>query len=69
MAKGKSSSSGYILFSKEVRPKLQEQDPSLSFGQLAKAIGQRWKALSEAEREVYNAKAPSKKISKKKGRK
>jgi hypothetical protein len=68
MAKGKSATSGYTAFSKELRPKLREQDPSLTFGQLSKTIGERWKALSDAEKAVYIEQAASKRGFKKGGK-
>jgi hypothetical protein len=53
MVAKKRQTSGYIVFCKELRPKLHASNPSLSFGAIAKKLGQMWKDLSEAEKAVY----------------
>jgi high mobility group protein B3 len=53
--------SGFHLFSAEMRPRLKEQQPSLSFGDMAKRLGQLWKEMDESERAPYCAKAKAKK--------
>jgi hypothetical protein len=35
----------YFLFTAEVRAKIKAEDPSLSFGEIAKLIGQKWKEI------------------------
>ena len=42
-----------MLFSKENRPKVKEDNPDITFGQVGKKLGEMWRALSEEEREEY----------------
>lgn len=51
---GRKHYSGYIIFSQEVRPEVQE---SFSGGDIMKEIGRRWKELSQEERDEYNNRA------------
>jgi hypothetical protein len=44
------SSDTYHLFAKEMRPKLKEENPNLSFTELPKELGARWRALSDGEK-------------------
>ncbi|EOD20010.1 hypothetical protein EMIHUDRAFT_208774 [Emiliania huxleyi CCMP1516] len=50
---GKKKLSGFMKFSQERRPTLKAEKPDLTFGELAKAIGAEWKAMSEAEQGEY----------------
>lgn len=45
--------SSYMFYSKERRPKLQEEQPTLRFGEYSKVIAQEWKALTDEERVVF----------------
>ena len=45
-----------MLFSKEHRPKLKEEEPDLTFGQIGKKLGEMWRALSDEEKEEYKTK-------------
>ena len=45
--------SGYMLFCKEQRPIVKEENPDMTFGELGKELGKRWKALSDADKEGY----------------
>lgn len=47
----------FMYYSTEMRPKLKEENPDLSFGDLAKLVGQKYKELSEDDKAVYEAKA------------
>ena len=47
----------FALFSQEMRPKLQEEDPEMSFGDLGRKMGELWHALKEEEKEVYRKRA------------
>jgi len=47
----------FIMFSKEVRPRFQKDYPNETFGDIGKRVGQRWKELSEDEKQEYNKKA------------
>ncbi|CDH57466.1 hypothetical protein RO3G_07013 [Lichtheimia corymbifera JMRC:FSU:9682] len=47
--------SAYVMFANDVRSKLKEQN--LTFAQLAKATGERWKSLNDTERQRYETMA------------
>ena len=46
--------SGFMLFSKEMRPNLIAADPGLSFGDVSKCLGELWRGLPDAEKARYN---------------
>jgi len=50
---GKKKLSGYMKFSQERRPGLKTEQPDLTFGEIGKALGAEWKALSEADKAKY----------------
>ncbi|KAI9320638.1 hypothetical protein BX666DRAFT_1909821 [Dichotomocladium elegans] len=47
--------SAYVMFSNDIRAQLKGQN--LTFAQLARATGERWKALDDTERQRYEAMA------------
>ncbi|KAG7292318.1 High mobility group nhp1 [Staphylotrichum longicolle] len=49
--------SAYMFFANEQRENVREENPGVSFGEVGKLLGQRWKALSEKQRAPYEAKA------------
>ncbi|KAL2141597.1 hypothetical protein VTI28DRAFT_2199 [Corynascus sepedonium] len=49
--------SAYMFFANEQRENVREENPGVSFGQVGKILGERWKALSEKQRAPYEAKA------------
>lgn len=49
--------SAYMFFANEQRENVREENPGVSFGQVGKILGERWKALSEKQRLPYEAKA------------
>ncbi|KAK4207323.1 High mobility group box domain containing protein [Rhypophila sp. PSN 637] len=49
--------SAYMFFANEQRENVREENPGVSFGEVGKILGQRWKALSEKQRMPYEAKA------------
>ncbi|KAK4694325.1 hypothetical protein P7C71_g3243, partial [Lecanoromycetidae sp. Uapishka_2] len=51
--------SAYMFFANEQRDNVREENPGISFGQVGKVLGERWKALSTKGREPYEAKAKS----------
>ena len=51
--KEKKPLSGYMLFAKEKRPDIIKKSPELTFGEVGKALGAAWKALSETEKAKY----------------
>jgi protein DEK len=57
-AKKRSGGMGpYMIFSNEVRADVRSENPSAGFGDLGRLIGERWRALSDAEKEEYKEKA------------
>lgn len=51
--KEKKPLSGYMLFAKEKRPEIIKKSPELTFGEVGKALGAAWKALSDAQKAKY----------------
>ena len=49
----KKPASPYILFSKDIRPVIVKENPSLKGKEVVKAIADRWKALDDAEKKKY----------------
>jgi len=49
--------SAYMFFANEQRDNVREENPGVSFGQVGKILGERWKALSDKQRAPYEAKA------------
>lgn len=50
---GKKPLTGFMLFSKEFRPKVKEEDPEITFGGIGKKLGEMWRALSDKEKAAY----------------
>lgn len=46
-----------MFFANEQRENVREENPGISFGQVGKLLGERWKALNEKQRTPYEAKA------------
>ena len=46
--------SGFMLFSKEMRPNIIAADPNLPFGDVSKCLGELWRGLPDAEKARYN---------------
>ncbi|CAG8022179.1 unnamed protein product [Penicillium salamii] len=49
--------SAYMFFANDNRDKVREENPGISFGQVGKQLGDKWKALSEDDRKPYDEKA------------
>ncbi|KAB8202878.1 NHP6B like protein [Aspergillus parasiticus SU-1] len=49
--------SAYMFFANDNREKVREENPGISFGQVGKMLGERWKALTETQRRPYEEKA------------
>ncbi|KAG8525989.1 Non-histone chromosomal protein 6 [Bacidia gigantensis] len=49
--------SAYMFFANENRDSVREENPGISFGQVGKVLGERWKALSDKQRVPYEDKA------------
>ena len=52
--KSKSVPSAYILFSHDERPKIKEANPTMSFVEIGRELGRRWKKASEEVKAHYN---------------
>ncbi|KAL7446057.1 hypothetical protein ACHAXH_009669 [Discostella pseudostelligera] len=50
---GKKKLTGYMVFAKEMRPKVLEENSGLSFGEVGKELGKRWRALSDEAKAAY----------------
>jgi hypothetical protein len=46
-----------MFFANEQRDNVREENPGISFGQVGKLLGERWKALNEKQRAPYESKA------------
>lgn len=46
-----------MFFANEQRENVREENPGISFGQVGKLLGERWKALNDKQRAPYEAKA------------
>jgi hypothetical protein len=46
-----------MFFANEQRDNVREENPGVTFGQVGKILGERWKALSDKQRTPYEAKA------------
>jgi len=49
--------SAYMFFANEQRENVRDENPGITFGQVGKVLGERWKALNEKQRAPYEAKA------------
>ncbi|VVT57018.1 uncharacterized protein SAPINGB_P005493 [Magnusiomyces paraingens] len=53
----KRSLSAYMFFANEKRDEVRNENPGISFGQIGKVLGEKWKALSEEEKIPFVEKA------------
>lgn len=53
----KRSMSGFMFFSSAKRPKLREQNPSASIGEIAKQLGAAWKIMTADQKAPYEESA------------
>ncbi|CAB9505789.1 regulator of chromatin subfamily A member 3-like 1 [Seminavis robusta] len=51
--KKKKPKSGFMLFCRDHRPKVKEENPSISFGGMGKKLGEMWRSLSTQGRAKY----------------
>jgi HMG (high mobility group) box len=42
-----------MLFSKENRLKVKEENPEMTFGQIGKKLGEMWRALTDKEKQDF----------------
>lgn len=55
--KKKSKTTGYIMYSGKIRPKVQKKYPKIKQNEVMKKIGQAWKKLSKEDKMTWNKKA------------
>ena len=53
MAPKKKPVTGYIKFCRTARPRIKKANPKMTFGQLGKAMGAEWRAMSDAAKAKY----------------
>jgi HMG (high mobility group) box len=53
----KRNMSAYFLYSIAARPVVKEENPEATFGDIARLISAKFKALSEKERKIWESKA------------
>ena len=51
----KRPTSAFMLYSVKMRPIIKEEKPGISFGELGKLVGERWRALSSEEKSEFEA--------------
>ncbi|KAI4167848.1 MAG: hypothetical protein LQ343_006862 [Gyalolechia ehrenbergii] len=49
--------SAYMFFANDNRDTVREENPGITFGQVGKVLGEKWKALNSKQREPYETKA------------
>jgi len=54
--------SAYFIFSAEQRSKVKDENPSLSFTEIAKELGRRWGDLNPSEKQKYQARADQERV-------
>lgn len=50
-------SSAFFVFCSEFRPKIKEENPGISIGEIAKKLGEMWATQSPKDKTPYAAKA------------
>ena len=50
---GKKKLSGFMKFSKQERPNIMKENPGFEFTQVGKKLGEKWRALSDAQKKSY----------------
>ena len=51
--KEKKAPGPYMVFCKEMRPKIVKENPNMAFGEIGKALGAAWGKLSDAQKAKY----------------
>jgi len=51
----KRAKTAYLCFVSESRESLKKANPTLTFGELGRLLGEQWRAVSEEERKKYEA--------------
>lgn len=50
---GKRELSGYMKFSRKMRPEILRANPGMEFAAVGKRLGEEWRKLSDAEKKKY----------------
>ncbi|CAH6418586.1 High mobility group protein [uncultured virus] len=58
----KAALSGYLFFSQAARPDIKARHPEYTFGEVGKALGEWWKALTPAQKAPYEQAAAQDKL-------
>lgn len=53
----KRSLSAYMFFANDMRDSVRAENPNATFGGIGKLLGEKWKAMTPADKEPYEAKA------------
>lgn len=56
--KTKRPPTAYLSFCSKMRPILRQENPSLTFGEMGKILGERWQVLTEEQRQQYISSSP-----------
>lgn len=48
---------GYILYSREVRKQVVQNNPESTFGDISRIVGSEWKSLPTTEKQMWEEKA------------
>jgi len=51
--KSKKAPGPYMVFCKEMRPKIVKENPGMAFGEIGKALGAAWGKLSDKDKAKY----------------
>lgn len=49
--------SAFMIFSKEERPKVVEENPDIKFGDVGKVLGEKWRTLEPERKKKFEAEA------------
>jgi len=60
--KPKKAMTAFMLFSQKLRPKVKEDHPDASFGEVGKILGALWRDLTKEEKEEYETMAKEEKV-------
>lgn len=50
---GKRPLSGYMKFCNKIRPEILKANPGMEFAKVGKQLGEKWRALSDADKKKY----------------
>jgi len=53
----KKNLTGFFIFSNDLRPRMKEENPGLSIGDMGRQLGEKWKILDAQEKAIYKKRA------------